>query len=199
MHRTIGEEALFRSRTAPTRTAPTCIATFRGRALLAAWWVLACLLLPPSIAHADPPQRYDKAAQEIARVKRYARPLSQVLFDLDHFKQVNDRSGHLAGHEVVKGFVGAVVTTLREAGFFARFGGDEFVALLPETSHNDAALLARRVLVELRARRIGQAGEGVEMSFSAGVAEFEDDASIDDWIGGPTIGSIEARLKAAPR
>jgi diguanylate cyclase (GGDEF)-like protein len=125
---------------------------------------------------------FDQADQEIERAKRYARPLSLALFDLDYFKQVNDRFGHLAGDTVLKGFADAMRAKLRETDLFARLGGDEFIALLPETPHDEAVLLARRLLRELRDERINHENEVIDLSFSAGVAEFKDDRSIEDWI-----------------
>lgn len=71
---------------------------------------------------------------------------------------------------------------MRESDLFARLGGDEFVALLPETARDTAVFLARRILDELRDWRSDHGGETIEVSFSAGVAEFEDDRSIADWI-----------------
>lgn len=125
---------------------------------------------------------YDRAAQEIERARRYARPLSLVLFDLDHFKQINDRLGHMGGDTVLQQFVGVVKVELREADSLARLGGDEFVTLLPETTKDEAAALARRILLHLSQQPFRHADEALTLGFSAGVAEFQDDDTIHKWM-----------------
>ena len=125
---------------------------------------------------------YDRAAREIERTRRYGRTLSLVLFDLDHFKQINDRLGHMGGDAILQGFVGVVKVELREADSLARLGGDEFVTLLPETTKDEAAALARRIMLHLSKRPLRHADKTVALSFSAGVAQFQDNESIHDWI-----------------
>jgi diguanylate cyclase (GGDEF)-like protein len=125
---------------------------------------------------------YERAALETERAKRYRRPLSIALFDLDRFKQINDRYGHLAGDAVLSEFARKVGAGLRETDLFARFGGDEFVALLPETRRSEAASVARRILDDLRDHRFDYEGRILPVSFSAGVAEFEGEGSVDAWI-----------------
>ena len=125
---------------------------------------------------------YERAALEIERAKRYGRPLAIALFDLDHFKQVNDRFGHVVGDEVLTAFAHALGARLRESDILVRLGGDEFVALLPETSRDTAAFLALRILNELRDWSFDHAGETIFVGFSAGIAQFEGDGSIDEWI-----------------
>lgn len=82
---------------------------------------------------------------EVARSIRYDAPLSVIMLDIDHFKRINDTYGHLTGDEILKGFVSRVQAQLREADVFARYGGDEFSILLPETEVEAAANLAERL------------------------------------------------------
>ena len=125
---------------------------------------------------------YEKATEEIERTTRYHRPLCLVLFDLDEFKQTNDQYGHLAGDSVIKAFVAVIRLHLRDTDFLGRVGGDEFAALLPETSQQEAEAMVRRMLDKLRSRRFEFEGQRISISFSAGVAEYEARQSIDDWI-----------------
>ena len=125
---------------------------------------------------------YDKAAKEIERTKRYLRPLCLVLFDLDDFKHVNDRFGHSAGDTLLIEFVDSIQRRLRKVDFFARLGGDEFAVLLPETSNDEAVSLASRMLEDIRNLQFDYHGSHINISFSAGVAEYQNDLSIDDWL-----------------
>ncbi|MDN5326159.1 MAG: hypothetical protein PWP41_855 [Moorella sp. (in: firmicutes)] len=90
-------------------------------------------------------------AREIERARRTGLPLALIMFDLDHFKDINDRFGHAAGDLVLKSLVAAFKERLRKTDCLARWGGEEFVILLPDTAAEGAASLAE----ELR-RRLGQ-------------------------------------------
>ena len=110
----------------------------------------------------------------MARAHRYGLKLALVVFDLDDFKAINDRIGHLAGDAVIAEAAERVRDVVRSADIACRVGGDEFAVILPESTLADADQLYRRLQATLSARPIGQAGR---LSFSAGVAELkpEDD------------------------
>ncbi|MBC8316744.1 MAG: GGDEF domain-containing protein [Desulfobulbaceae bacterium] len=82
---------------------------------------------------------------EFARNKRYARTFSLVMADIDHFKNINDTYGHSAGDEILKAFVSLMQQTLREVDVIYRYGGEEFLVLLPETDAKGALLAAERL------------------------------------------------------
>jgi diguanylate cyclase (GGDEF)-like protein/PAS domain S-box-containing protein len=82
---------------------------------------------------------------EIQRAQRYNSPLSLIVFDIDHFKQVNDTYGHLAGDTVLKNLTRLVISNLREIDIFARWGGEEFVIQTPETPPDGAIKLAEKL------------------------------------------------------
>jgi diguanylate cyclase (GGDEF)-like protein/PAS domain S-box-containing protein len=88
---------------------------------------------------------YELALKEFARSKRYQDPLSIIMIDIDHFKNVNDRYGHLAGDQVLMQFVQRIQNELRASDVLARFGGEEFIILLPETNLGDATQVAERL------------------------------------------------------
>ena len=93
----------------------------------------------------------DLLGKEIERARRHDRPLSLLLLDLDHFKAVNDRHGHLVGDRVLTEFAVRVDGQLRRADVFGRYGGEEFAVLLPETPLADALLVAERIRAAIAA------------------------------------------------
>jgi diguanylate cyclase (GGDEF)-like protein len=117
---------------------------------------------------------HETLARECARAHRYERKLSLVVFDLDDFKDINDRIGHLAGDAVLAEAAERVRDVVRTADIACRVGGDEFAVILPESSLEDADQLYRRIQNAVSSRPLGQAGK---MFLSAGVAELraEDD------------------------
>src|SRR3954454_19851022 len=117
---------------------------------------------------------HETLARECARAHRYERKLSLIVFDLDDFKDVNDRIGHLAGDAVLAEAAERVRDVVRTADIACRVGGDEFAVILPESSLQDADQLYRRILQAVSSRPLGQAGK---LYLSAGVAELrpEDD------------------------
>lgn len=106
---------------------------------------------------------------EVERSRRYGRPLALVFIDLDNFKSLNDRDGHASGDAALRAASQALQATSRSTDTLARWGGDEFVVLLPEVDRDSAALTGRRLLDALR--------EALEpfpgTSASVGVAWFE--------------------------
>lgn len=88
---------------------------------------------------------------EVWRAHRYQRPLAVLMVDLDHFKQINDRFGHSAGDQVLVGFARKTRSLIRTCDWFARFGGEEFVIVLPETPLGVAEQVAEKVRRELEA------------------------------------------------
>ena len=115
---------------------------------------------------------HETLAREVARAQRYDRQLALIVFDLDDFKAINDRIGHLAGDAVIAEAAERVRDVVRSADIACRVGGDEFAVILPESTLADADQLYRRLQGALSARPIGQAGR---LSFSAGVAELKPD------------------------
>lgn len=85
------------------------------------------------------------AQQMLHEASRYKRPLTLAFFDLDNFKQVNDRKGHLEGDKALKLVADVIRSSLRQADIVARFGGDEFVVLLPETDYDVADSVLRKL------------------------------------------------------
>jgi diguanylate cyclase (GGDEF)-like protein len=118
---------------------------------------------------------HETLAREVARAHRYDRDLALIVFDLDDFKAINDRVGHLAGDAVLADAAERVRDVVRSADVACRVGGDEFAVILPESSTVDADQLYRRIQHSVSSRPLGQEGR---LFLSAGVAQLrpEDDA-----------------------
>jgi diguanylate cyclase (GGDEF)-like protein len=114
---------------------------------------------------------------EIERARRFDQPLGIIFLDLDYFKQVNDVHGHPAGSRVLAEAGEVITRTLRTVDLAFRYGGDEFVAVLPQTSGSSAAKAANRLLVAIRAHRfLSLDGLSLRLTASLGVASYPTDA-----------------------
>ena len=107
---------------------------------------------------------------EIARFERYRRPFALVMMDLDHFKKVNDQYGHEAGDDVLRKMGEIIAGSLRDVDIAARFGGEEFAILLPETDKSDAVEIAERIRRRVEGSEIVSHGQRIRVTTSAGVA-----------------------------
>ena len=92
--------------------------------------------------------------QEIVRANRYQHPVSLIILDLDHFKALNDKWGHMKGNEVLKTVSSVIANTIRQTDILVRYGGDEFIILLPETDLAGAVQEAERVRKEVQKRSV---------------------------------------------
>jgi len=115
---------------------------------------------------------HETLAREVVRAHRYARKLALVVFDLDDFKEVNDRIGHLAGDGVLAEAAVRIRAVVRSADVPCRVGGDEFAVIMPESTLEDAEQLFTRIQTVISSRAIGQAGR---LHLSAGLAEMRGD------------------------
>jgi diguanylate cyclase (GGDEF)-like protein len=110
------------------------------------------------------------AHAEWARFQRYGRPLSLMLLDIDHFKSVNDRFGHDAGDMILKAVAEICKLTKRQSDVVARFGGEEFVLLLPETDETAAEIAAERLRKSIQDHPRILPDENLQVTVSIGVA-----------------------------
>ena len=125
--------------------------------------------------------------------QRYGRPLSVVVCDLDHFKQVNDTYGHGAGDFVLHTFGERLIATLREADLAGRIGGEEFLMVLPETDLAGARPFAERLRKAIAATPIQLASGGLTVTCSMGIAE----RTGDDLNAGQLLARADAALYRA--
>jgi diguanylate cyclase (GGDEF)-like protein len=120
--------------------------------------------------------------QEKLRFKRTQRPFTLVISDIDHFKGVNDTYGHECGDEVLKQVSRTIRGLLRDQDHVARWGGEEFLMMLPETNLNGATLVADRIRLAVAETDTSCANHEVKVTMTFGVAEFANIVSVDEII-----------------
>jgi len=108
---------------------------------------------------------------------RYSHPLSLIMMDSDNLKGVNDSYGHEAGNRLLKQLATCVQGQLRSSDIFARYGGDEFVVLLPETGTQGARDFAERIRRTVEARGFEISEQTIQTTVSLGVATYPDDGA----------------------
>jgi two-component system cell cycle response regulator len=125
----------------------------------------------------------ESTRREVARAKRYNDHLSVVLLDVDHFKQINDKRGHAAGDLVLSAVGKLLNTTLRTCDIVARWGGEEFVLVLPATALEQAQEVAERVRKELAGANIKDSnGDVIPVTASFGVAAYNGGETLEQMI-----------------
>lgn len=124
----------------------------------------------------------DQLAIETARHARKKQPLAIALIDLDHFKHINDAHGHAGGDQVLRGFAHRVESELRGGDTMARWGGEEFLLMLPDTSVEAAQQCLQRLRDRLRASPFDEVAPGLQLTFSAGVTGCLGQGDIDSAI-----------------
>jgi diguanylate cyclase (GGDEF)-like protein len=115
--------------------------------------------------------------KERQRAVRKGTRLSLVILDIDHFKQVNDRYGHLQGDQVLVAVAKLAAISMRAYDITARYGGEEFVVVMPETAHADALTVAERLRLRIQAHAFTGPLKGLKTTVSIGVATFGEDAT----------------------
>lgn len=126
--------------------------------------------------------------KEFQRCRRYHRYFSLLVIDIDHFKYINDTFGHILGDKTLITVAGAIKNCLRQVDSFGRFGGEEFVAILPETNLEDAGTLARRICQVINKLNIEIDRQKVRVTASIGVATLS-----------PEDNNLEAVIERADR
>jgi diguanylate cyclase (GGDEF)-like protein len=128
-----------------------------------------------------------------AAVIRKGTHLAVLMFDLDHFKMVNDTYGHDAGDKVLVAMAGVLKETLRKSDILVRYGGEEFLAFLMDTTGEGGMIAAEKVRAAVQARKIALPGGTLQKTISIGVADFPGDSS-DFW---ETVKFADAALYTA--
>ena len=127
---------------------------------------------------------YELAEKEYARSKRYQHPLAAIMIDIDYFKSINDNYGHAIGDQVLSEIAARIAKSAREVDIVGRYGGEEFIVLLPETNLENAQTLAERVWYDLTKKPTSTSKLTIPVQVSIGVASFEsaNEITLDDLI-----------------
>jgi diguanylate cyclase (GGDEF)-like protein len=120
--------------------------------------------------------------KEIPRCTRHQRPLALLMFDIDHFKRINDEHGHLTGDFVLRELARRVRTRVRKEEVFARYGGEEFALVLPETSQEQAMKVAEDVRRIVAADSFDFEGDKIPVTISIGVGTTVNEIAPDAFI-----------------
>jgi diguanylate cyclase (GGDEF)-like protein len=120
--------------------------------------------------------------RELSEARRYARPLSCLLLDVDFFKTVNDTHGHAAGDAALAQAARALAESVRGSDVVCRYGGEEFLVLVPETNARGALALAEKIRLAVSSMLFGDGERAFALTLSAGVAELRPDESGNDMI-----------------
>ena len=134
------------------------------------------------------------APRELKRATRRHDSISVALLDVDHFKQINDTYGHQAGDQALIAFAKTCQQHIREMDMLARFGGDEFVLLLPEADSEQACEVVERIRLALALAPVDHRGQPIPMTLSAGIACWADEPEpLDDLLGRADQGLYQAK------
>jgi len=134
--------------------------------------------------------------RELSRSERYARPLALLMFDLDHFKAINDELGHLGGDFMLRELATCIKSWVRKDELFARYGGEEFVLVLPETNQEGAAVLAERLRAMVEKHSFQYEGKSYHLTVSIGIAATDGSRSLSP---AELIGEADQKLFEAKR
>lgn len=123
------------------------------------------------------------AEQEFKRFKRHVHPCSLIMFDIDHFKNINDSYGHPAGDEVIRQTAAAVSESIRDIDIAGRYGGEEFTIVLSDTDEQGAMVVAERIREKIQALTVHYEKFAIQFTVSLGIARLtEDMANRTVWI-----------------
>lgn len=120
------------------------------------------------------------ARQEMARLRRYGHPASVLMLDLDHFKAINDTHGHAVGDAVLRGFSDLLREAIRGTDFAGRWGGEEFIVIMPFSDMSDAVCMAERIRARLEKAEFAH---GAPVTTSIGVAGCRSTDTWEEWLG----------------
>tara|TARA_Y100000815_G_scaffold266050_1_gene283758 strand:+ start:1725 stop:2930 length:1206 start_codon:yes stop_codon:yes gene_type:complete len=132
-------------------------------------------------------------ADEVARSQRYQRPLCLAMLDLDHFKQLNDQLGHQAGDHALQHFADLCQQQARHSDLFARFGGEEFVLLMPETTADQATATLERIRQQLASQPFRYQQQAWGLAVSIGVSQLSAEGSADQLLRQADLALYEAK------
>jgi diguanylate cyclase (GGDEF)-like protein/PAS domain S-box-containing protein len=143
---------------------------------------------------------YEYLEREMARSRRYSSPLSVLLFDVDNFKEYNDTWGHMEGDAALKALAGCVQGKLRVSDSAFRYGGEEFVIILPETTLDQAEILAERIRIDYAGTLLTPAENvAVSCTVSIGITQFRQEDTAKSFLNRADSGTYQAKADGKNR
>jgi len=139
---------------------------------------------------------YEVATAEFTRSKRYKKSFSIIMLDIDYFKKINDNYGHFVGDLVLQAVAEQLQKSLRETDFPGRYGGEEFIALLPETAIAEARLVAERIRCNIQDKDLLFDDRQIRVTASLGIYNFDSFEDAEDVAGQPIDEIIDKADKA---
>jgi two-component system cell cycle response regulator len=137
--------------------------------------------------------------RELSEARRYTRPLSCLLLDIDFFKSINDTHGHAAGDAALVQAARVLTESVRGSDVVCRYGGEEFLVLAPETDARGAHSLAEKIRLAVSSRLFGDGGRVFALTLSAGVAELRPGESGNDMIARADLTLYQAKQRGRDR
>jgi len=138
--------------------------------------------------------------REIGRAQRYRRDLSLIMFDIDHFKQINDTYGHLAGDHILKQLAATIKTRIRREDILSRYGGEEFAIILPEIDRENALNFAEKIRALVQKATFKFEDTKIPVTISIGVANVTAETQeVDAFIKGADANLYEAKNRGRNR
>lgn len=141
----------------------------------------------------------DQLGKEVERARRYQRPLSIVMADLDLFKRVNDERGHQAGDEVLRFFAALLLSSIRTNDWVVRYGGEEFVIVLPETDSAGAAAAAEKIRAQCANSTVPTSTGNLRITASFGVVALGPTSDSPAAVGESLLRQADAALYSSKR
>jgi two-component system chemotaxis response regulator CheY len=130
---------------------------------------------------------------EKGRAERHGTPLSIIIADIDHFKSINDRFGHIAGDRALRSVAKAIRSSIRVEDACGRWGGEEFLLLLPDTDLANAAVVAEKLRYAVSGLAIQWEGEPIAVTMSMGVGQFSPGMTLDECLRGADLALYRAK------
>ncbi|WP_319760494.1 diguanylate cyclase [Maridesulfovibrio sp.] len=135
----------------------------------------------------------ERGKEEVTRSERYKRPISLLMLDIDYFKNINDTFGHAVGDDVLRALSAKCQSMLRQTDIFGRIGGEEFAAVLPETTLDEAKQVAEKIRVALSQIKVNSSEGQVSFTVSIGVVERKDKQELSNILYYADIAMYEAK------
>ncbi|MDQ7778089.1 MAG: diguanylate cyclase [Planctomycetota bacterium] len=142
---------------------------------------------------------YEFLKAEVHRSTRYHHNLCLIMMDVDGFKQVNDQHGHPAGDSLLRQVAQLIASYVRQEDLAARYGGDEFVVILPETPLSGGLIVANRIIEKLRKHRFTYEGATLDIRVSMGIADLQEGMVVTDLVKKADGAMYQAKAKGKNR